>query len=83
MILDTFDSGFEVAELFLPQERMNEITRRGGAQIHDPPASAPSSAHMAMHRWHSSRGILAPDVPQPTSPLAEAPPPAHLKTSKA
>ena len=67
---------------------MNEINARGGAQIAaDDPAGAwdgATNAHMAMHRWYSTKGILTPDVPQPTSPLAEAPPPAaQLKTSKA
>ncbi len=67
---------------------MNEISARGGAQIaaDDPAASnwdGATNAHMAMHRWHSSKGLLQPEVPQPMSPLAEAPPPvAQLKTSK-
>ena len=63
------------------QERMNEITARGGAQIAavDPAGAdweSATHAHMTMHRWHSSKGLLTPEVPQPTSPLAEAPPPA-------
>ena len=72
----------------LLQDRMNEINAPGGAQItaEDPagPWGPGSNAHMAMHRWYSTKGILTPDVPQPTSPLAEAPPPAaQLTTSKA